>query len=482
MRMRSVVTFALAAAVLVACGEPGSQSQSWEPAGPSSSLPGVNDPSTSTAPAVTAEADDDAGSTADVLERCADVAQITTDVVNNNNAQSVTDPVFRGVVATYAEEHADTFGGMWTDRVAKGTFVLAFTDGPAAHLAALAERSPSPDDVHVEEPPPEITDDRPIGEWDVAFDVVQVEHTEAELVAAIGPVVAAVRTVIGAPATGGEDPLRNRVSVDLPTPIRPSDLGAITEAIEQLDGIYSEMVCWSGQFIDEAPDPIESGTSLDVIRLPDDNGTYPADTPVTCDGLQFALGDLDSLTPAADVEPGLKSVLDSWLANDEGQFWPQEDWSLLHENDDHASFIHVGDDGVSFIGAEMAANGWIWAGASAGGRCDVELRLPDGLGSVEWVLNPQSPAPAATSTEIGVSVTERDCASGQAMGDRLIGPQIVESDDAVRIAFAVISQSGDQNCPDNPSEVVIVELETPLGEREIRNGLTIGPITSLLDN
>lgn len=475
------MVFALAVVVLVACGDPGTRSQGEESAGASSSQPGATDSSASTATTGGTRADGDASPKADVLERCADVAQITTDVVNDN-AQENNDPVFRGVMATYAEEHDKTFGGMWTDLVAKGTFVIAFTDDPEAHLAALAERSPSPDDVHVQEPPPEITDDRPIGEWDVTFDVVQVEHAEAELVAAIRPVVGAVEAVVEMPVAGGEDPLRNRVSIELPAPISPDDLVAISDAIGQLDGIDLEMVCWSGLFVEEAPDPIAPGAPLDVIRLPDDNGTYPADTPVSCDGLEFALGDLDSLTPVAEVEPGLRSVLDDWLANDEGQFWPQEDWALLYENNNRASFIHIGDDGASFINAEMAANGWIWVGASGGGRCDVVLTLPAGLGPVEWVLDPQSPAPEASATEIRVAVNELGCASGQEMGDRLIGPQVVETDDAVRIAFAVIPQPGDQTCPDNPSEVVTVELDSPLGEREIRDGLTIGPITSLLNN
>jgi hypothetical protein len=462
--MRSLVVAAVAAAVLVACGDAGAQSQREVSAVPSSSSVAETEPSVS-----------------ESVARCADVAQITTDVVSDG-AQGNIDPVFHGVLLTYAGEHVDTFGGLWIDRDALGTVVLAFTDDPVAHLAALAQRRPSPDDVHAVEPPPEITDDRPIGEWGVAFDIAQVEHTEAELVDAIGPVIGAAQAVTVSPVSGGADLLRNRVSVDLPNPISPNDLVSITDAISELDGISSEMVCWSGQFVDEAPEPIQAGTPLDVIELPDSDGTYPADTLVTCDGLQFELGDLGKLTPAADVDAGLRSVLDDWLANPEGQYWPQDGWSLLYENFERASFIRIGDDGVSFIGAEMGANGWIWAGASAGGPCDVRLMLPDGLGAVEWELNPDVPTPDSSSTAISVLATERGCASGQDMGDRLLGPHVVETEDAVRIAFGVIPRPGSQDCQDNPAAPVVVELEAPLGEREIRDGLAIGPITSLLAN
>ncbi len=175
-------------------------------------------------------------------------------------------------------------------------------------------------------------------------------------------------------------------------------------------------------------------------------------------------------------------MLDDWLANREGQNWPQDGWSLLYENDERASFIHVSDDGVSFIGAEMGANGWIWAGASGAGLCDVRLKLPDGLGAVEWELDPDAPTPDASSTEIRVLATERGCAGGQEMGDRLLGPHVVETDGAVRIAFAGIPQPGAQRCPGNPAAPVVVELDAPLGERGIRDGLTIGSITFLLNN
>ena len=359
------------------------------------------------------------------------------------------------------------FGGLWIDRDAFGTIVLAFTDDPAPLRTALAERRLSADDVAAVEPPPEITDDRPIGEWDVAFDVVQVLHTEADLVAAIEPSIEAAQAVTGSPVGGGSDVLRNRVGIDLSAPVTAAEFTVIADAIVALDGVSLDMVCWSGQFADEAPDPIEPGTPLDAIQQPDDDGTYPPGTPVTCDGLQFELGDLEALTAAEDVEPGLRSVLDGWLANPEGRYWPQDGWVLLNADEERAAFIRISDDGVSYVGAEMGNNGWIWAGAGGSGICDVRLMLPSGVGDVEWLLDPDAPAPDPTSTEIRLLATERGCASGQDMGDRLLGPQVVETSNAVLIAFGVIPQPGAQKCPGNPSTPVVVNLGAPLGDREI---------------
>ncbi|WP_420452073.1 hypothetical protein [Ilumatobacter sp.] len=130
----------------------------------------------------------------------------------------------------------------------------------------------------------------------------------------------------------------------------------------------------------------------------------------------------------------------------------------------------------------MGADGWIWAGAGGGQRCDVRLKLPEGLGPVEWVVDPRSPTPDASSTEIRVLVTERGCASGEEMGDRLLGPQVVETDDAVRLAFALVPRPGGQNCPGNPSTPFVVQLDAPLGERDVLDGSTIAPIDSLIDD
>lgn len=497
MRLRPLTVVAFTGIVLVACGDDSSGSQADEPAVTATSPPATTSESTpiptsttaaTTTPATSVDAvetpgttvpDDRNGHPTDPIVRCADVPQIATEVLSEERQGNI-DPVFQGVLQTYAAEHADTFGGLWIDRAAFGTVVLAFTDDPAPHLAALALRQPSPDDVHAVEPPPEITDDRPIGDWGVAFDVVQVAHTEAELVDAIVPVSEAAQALTGGPISAGARLLINRVGVEFAAPITPDELAAFADSITELDGIDPAMLCWSGEFVDDAPEPIQPGTPLDVIELPGDDGAYPADTPVTCGGLQFELGDLQQLIPSADVDPGLRAVLDEWLSNPEGEFWPQDGWSLLYERDGRASFIHVSNEGMPFIGAEMGPNGWIWAGAGGGGMCDVRLMLPPGVGEVGWELDPDAAAPDATATEIRVLVTERGCAGGQEMGDRLLGPQVVETDGAVRIAFGAIVQPGAHTCPGNPATPVVVELDAPLGNRRIRDGLVIGPITSLL--
>ena len=107
-------------------------------------------------------------------------------------------------------------------------------------------------------------------------------------------------------------------------------------------------------------------------------------------------------------------------------------------------------------------------------RCENRVVLPPGLAHVAVHLNPAAmPAPADTS--IWLLVTEAGCTSGRKMGDALRGPQVVETDDAVVVAFAVVPYVGMANCPDNPDAHVTVELSRPLGARDLLHGVLVPP-------
>ena len=416
------------------------------------------------------------------LARCADVPTNAIDSVDSDVGVFNVDPVLHGVLLTYAAEHGDTFGGLWIDRQSGGTVVVAFTDDPEPHRQALAARRPSPDDVHTVEPPPEITDDRPIGEWDVPFDVVQVAYTEAQIISGISTTMNVLQAD-GFQVEGvGADLMRNRVSVTPSAAITRADFEAIALTIAEETRLPLDMVCVDATFEDEEPEPIEAGSPLEVIVLPDDGGNFPPDTPVECGGVLFPLGALDELAAIDEVDPGLRNVLEEWLSSPEGSFWPQDGWVVLFENDRTAQFIKIGADTVAFVGAEKGRTGWIWSGASASAPCEVNRVLSDGLGKVEWELDPDGPAPDADATELHVLATERACTGGRELGERLLGPQVVETDAAVRITFAAIPLPGNHGCPSNPATPVTVTLIAPLGDRELREGLLVGSITDLVDD
>jgi hypothetical protein len=455
--MRRTLLLAALVMVLVACGSDGGEV-------------GTGGSTTSTAPAP-----DRVG---DRLELCRDVPPITTEVIGTLGGMANVDDIFAGVIATYTQEHADTFAGRWIDRDAGGTVIVAFTDDPEPHLEALRLRRPLPtDDVGVV-PRPTIVDDRPIGEWDQAFDVVQVAYSQRDLDDAQGAVLAALGRA-GVQSTGyGTNVTRNRIGVDVEVVTEEQ----LVAAAQQLDGVAPlDMVCIDGELDTEQPPPIDPDTPLEVIVLPSADGTYPADTIVACDGARFRFGALDPLVPIEDAGlPELAAALDAALSSGEGEFLGQGGWSVLDAGDETATLVRIDGATLSSIGFEKVRTGWRVGGSSAGEPCDVVLPLPNGYGEVEWSIDPAFEAPTATSTEIHVLVTGTACSSGQALGDRLLGPQVVTTDDAVRIAFAAILLTGAQNCQGNPAEPITVTLDGPLGERQILDGRIIGRIDKLV--
>lgn len=465
-------------------------STSEPPAAPSSS-PGpsehnepVSEPD-ATPPASTSEPpSSSAGDGASVpldaaLVDCSDVPYVTTDVLGDLGGSSNPDEIFMGVIRTYGKEHRDVFGAMLIDRSAGGTIVLAVTDDPAPHRVALAERRPRPtDDVGVEPRPP-IEDDRPIGEWGIAFDVVQVDFTEAELLAAqdaLTPLLEDPDVPVDSSSGGG---LRNRVELHAARPVTPDEQQAISAAVAER--VPVEMVCLDAVVVEEVPPAIEPGTELDVIELPGADGTYPPDTPVECAGTAFTVGAIQPLRPLADF-PELQETIDAASGSDEFSFVPDGlEWWLLELTDEWATVISPNGSSFTLVPLEFTRAGWAVSGLSGANDCDVRRVLPPGLNSVEWELDVEFPAPTSDSTELHVLVTELGCAGGREMGDQLLGPQVVETADAVRVAFAVIPPEGStQTCPGNPPAAVTVELSAPLGDREIRDGLVIAAFEDLV--
>lgn len=156
-----------------------------------------------------------------------------------------------------------------------------------------------------------------------------------------------------------------------------------------------------------------------------------------------------------------------------GAHWPQENWRVLHSNDETVQVVHLGgpdDPRLSFMTAELEDGTWQSAGAKGGGDCPVTVQTPQGLNRVDWELDPTAPT-TAESRLLTLIATERECVSGQPMGDRLLEPEVVLTDEAVLIAMAATPPEGGGDCPGNPPQTISIELDEPLGDREIRNGL-----------
>lgn len=243
----------------------------------------------------------------------------------------------------------------------------------------------------------------------------------------------------------------------------------------------------------DGPPTTESETQgeLRLIVSPDASGEMPGEVELGCpSGPTFpatALGTIRPLTGAGLDE--IEVAIGTFLDGDEGQFWPQDDWLILHQTDDSVLLMHHqrGDGGgassFAFQTVERVDGEWKWAGSSSGGPCPLRTTIPEGLNAVEWRIDPAAAPLTPGSTTIELLATERECVSGQAMGERLLGPEIVTTANAVLIAFAAEPPPGEfQECPGNPEQAVVVELDEPLGERVISDGLAqAGNLEDFLD-
>jgi hypothetical protein len=114
------------------------------------------------------------------------------------------------------------------------------------------------------------------------------------------------------------------------------------------------------------------------------------------------------------------------------------------------------------------ASGGTWS-FTGGGACRVQSHFDDGLGPMEWRLDGGRPAPDATS--VPILATELGCSNGRPADDRLGDPIVEYREDAVVITMRVAPPEGTSfECRDNPAAEVTVQLDEPLGDRELRDG------------
>ncbi|HEY6635842.1 MAG TPA: hypothetical protein VI141_09560 [Acidimicrobiia bacterium] len=188
------------------------------------------------------------------------------------------------------------------------------------------------------------------------------------------------------------------------------------------------------------------------------------------------MSDLEEIEPLdTSALNGVAEAIEPFLSGEEGAFWPQENWLVLKEATDEVLLIARAAEGLAFMSVELTDGEWVWSGASSGGPCPLFFQVPEGMNPVDWRLDPADPAPGSGSTEIDVLITERPCVSGQEIGDRLLGPEIVMTENSVHLAFAAVPPPGDAfDCQGNPETPYRVVLPAPLGDREIVEGMAIG--------
>lgn len=163
-------------------------------------------------------------------------------------------------------------------------------------------------------------------------------------------------------------------------------------------------------------------------------------------------------------------------------------WTLLGREGSTAELLiwlvpgaegaNISGNGMVAVTYEQATDG-TWSFRSSGG-CEPQRVFHDGLDPATWALPGAAPGPEATS--VSILVTEMGCASGQSSEGRVAEPIVEYTDDAVLITTRVEPPVGDFfNCMGNPATEVTVELDEPLGDRDVLDGMWF-PARPVLEN
>lgn len=376
-------------------------------------------------------------STTGVFVACDDVPLLESTVEGNVSGTQNPDDELVRVIRDYGETHAGTFAGLWIDRAYGGALVAAFTDGLEAHRDTLAALLPQ----------------------GTRFDVVQADYSYQELEAVRAELQSKVQE-LDRMSQFGIGTERNRVEVGF---IDPPDgtLGRLAELVP------TALVCVDVAF---SPEPLSE--PLDIVAL------LSAEDPfVNCRGIgSVRLSRLTDPTSIDEFDHPAVELLRGELRSLGLERLPTGDWSVLRDWEDRVTFAIVdGDVIVGHASFRPQRDRWALAGFSRTARpCEARLTLP-GLAHVEVHLDPRLlPGPADTSIEM--LVNEIVCSGGREIGDVLHGPQVIESDDSVFVAFAVVPiTTSAATCLGNSFTRVTVELSRPLGERALLDGVRVPP-------
>ncbi len=367
------------------------------------------------------------------LVMCGDVPELESTVEGTLGGTQNVSGGTMGALINYWMERLDTFGGVFVDRAHGGAIVLTFTDDPEPHRQAVALLT------------------------NATFDVLQVEFTEIELRATQEQLTKLMGTEFGLFSIGSGTK-RNRVELELVDPP-----GGALKALADL--VPTAAVCVSVTVTPEPP----SGP-LKVIPEPGEN-----DPLVSCSGLPpVPYSTLINPPSISTVDHPAIEALRAELGVGMVELGADARWGVIAIAEDRADFAGLSPDGFGTVTFERRGDRWILAGSSQGSSCDAVVALPEGLGQVAVRLDPDS-LPEPADTVINLLVTEMACSSGRQMGDALLGPQIVETDTLVLVAFAVVPVSGTAACAGNAPSSVTIELSQPLGDRILLDGLSLPP-------
>jgi hypothetical protein len=204
---------------------------------------------------------------------------------------------------------------------------------------------------------------------------------------------------------------------------------------------------------------------------------------VNCGRSEYDPAEVADAPPASSLPAGPAGAVDDGGAP---AFDSSQDWKVVHQSDDRVDLIRELDEPFDNGGGDVRTHESVtleritgspnvpdgtWLRMSAG-RCAQRLVTDDDLGYADLTL-PDTPSPDDTSVDL--LVHERACASGHSAEGRIELDELTQTTEQVRLRIGVRRRDGDQNCLGNPPTPFTIELDGPLGDREIVDALMVPP-------
>ncbi len=144
-------------------------------------------------------------------------------------------------------------------------------------------------------------------------------------------------------------------------------------------------------------------------------------------------------------------------------------WRLVVLTDSSALFLlpMPADEEFPYLSAEFESRDGTWTWVRYG-QC-VMRPVFDGIEPARWELAPGQQLTRDVRT-FEVLVTEQACASGQSPEGRIMPAAAIYLETSIIVIFGVRPLPGAQTCQGNPSLMVTLELDEPLGDRALLDG------------
>ena len=141
-----------------------------------------------------------------------------------------------------------------------------------------------------------------------------------------------------------------------------------------------------------------------------------------------------------------------------------EDWGAVHYSGKEATFVAEKESRrfpYSSVTVEMSRRRWSFAGA---GDCRPSAVTRDDKVAATWRLLDE---PDDSDDELRLFATEESCSSGRKLAPEDFDPRVVYESDRILIALLTKPRKGASTCIGNPSTELTLELDEPIGDREI---------------